>query len=83
MSTTINFHLPLNNSKISSNFSLYDQGVKFTTVSVNFGENTTTYFFTDSSQLLDFTRSMASVVEQAINFLTDSENQLNSEDSSF
>lgn len=83
MSTTTNLHLPLNNNKISADFTAYNEGVKFTTASVHFGENTVTYFFTDNSQLLDFTRSMASLVEQAINFLTDSEEQLNNENSSF
>jgi len=83
MSTTTALHLSPNASKISAEFTAYNEGAKFTTVSVRFGENTVTYFFNDNSQLLDFTRSMASVVEQAIKFLTDSENQLNSEDSSF
>lgn len=83
MSTTTNVHLSIQNPIIKSQFQVYTAPSEFTTISIACADNTITYFFQDKVQLLDFTKSLADIVEKSIKYLSNTETPENSEESPF
>ena len=81
MSTTINLHLPINDNTIKSNFNFYPTEKSFTTATITFGDTTITYYFLDNAELLNFTKCLADLVEQAIGHLSNGNKPENSGES--
>lgn len=82
MSTSTNIHISHNNTPITSSFTVYEDPMKFTTISIAVGDNQTNYFFLDKATLVDFIQAFVVSLQNATTYISNPSSYLSNEEDS-